>query len=43
MVQGVTKKVTDLRLSIIAEEWEGCDELYRERKNLRTELKCNNP
>ena len=37
MVQGVTKAVTDLGLSMIAEEWEGYDELLRKRKNLRPE------
>jgi len=35
MVQGVTKGVVDLGLSIIAEEWENYDELLRERKDLR--------
>ena len=37
MVQGVTKGVVDLGLSIIAEEWENYDTLLRERKNLRSE------
>lgn len=37
MVQGVTKRVTSLGLSIIAEEWENYDELLRERKSLRYE------
>lgn len=35
MVQGVTKGVVDLGLSIIAEEWESYDEILRERKELR--------
>lgn len=35
MVQGVTKAVTSLGLSMIAEEWEHYDELLRERKSLR--------
>lgn len=37
MVQGVTKGVVDLGLSIIAEEWENYDTLLRERKDLRSE------
>lgn len=37
MVQGVTKGVVDLGLSIIAEEWENYDELLRNRKDLRSE------
>ncbi len=37
MVQGVTKGVVDLGLSIIAEEWESYDELLRTRKELRSE------
>lgn len=37
MVQGITKGVTDLGLSIIAEEWESYDELLRKRKDLRPE------
>lgn len=37
MVQGVTKGVVDLGLSIIAEEWENYDELLRDRKDLRSE------
>lgn len=37
MVQGVTKGVVDLGLSIIAEEWENYDELLRTRKDLRPE------
>ena len=37
MVQGVTKAVTDLGLSMIAEEWEGYDEVLRKRKHLRPE------
>lgn len=37
MVQGVTKGVVDLGLSIIAEEWEGYDEILRARKDLRSE------
>lgn len=37
MVQGVTKGVVDLGLSIIAEEWENYDELLRDRKDLRPE------
>jgi len=37
MVQGVTKGVAGLGLSIIAEEWENYDELLRERKDLRPE------
>ena len=36
MVQGVTKGVVDLGLSIIAEEWESYDELLRNRKELRS-------
>ena len=36
MVQGVTKRVVDLGLSIIAEEWENYDELLRKRKDLRS-------
>lgn len=35
MVQGVTKSVSDLGLSIIAEEWENYDRLLRTRKDLR--------
>ena len=35
MVQGITKAVTDLGLSMIAEEWEHYDGLLRERKDLR--------
>lgn len=35
MVQGVTKSVTELGLSIIAEEWERYDELLRKRRELR--------
>ncbi|MDD6202199.1 MAG: ISLre2 family transposase [Lachnospiraceae bacterium] len=35
MVQGVTKGVVDLGLSIIAEEWENYDEMLRSRKELR--------
>ena len=35
LVQGVTRAVTDLGLSMIAEEWESYDELLRERKDLR--------
>lgn len=35
MIQEVTKAVTDLGLSMIAEEWESYDELLRERKGLR--------
>lgn len=35
LVQGVTKSVTDLGLSMIAEEWESYDELLRSRKELR--------
>lgn len=35
MVQGVTKGVVDLGLSIIAEEWESYDEMLRSRKELR--------
>ncbi len=35
MVQGVTKGVVNLGLSIIAEEWENYDELLRTRKDLR--------
>ena len=35
LVQGVTKAVTDLGLSMIAEEWESYDELLRKRKGLR--------
>ena len=35
MVQGVTKGVVELGLSVIAEEWERYDELLRERKDLR--------
>ena len=35
MVQGVTKVVTDLGISMIAEEWEGYDEMLRKRKDLR--------
>ena len=37
LVQGVTKGVIDLGLSIIAEEWENYDELLRTRKELRPE------
>ena len=37
LVQGVTKGVVDLGLSIIAEEWESYDELLRNRKDLRSE------
>ena len=37
MVQGVTKGVVDLGLSIIAEEWESYDEMLRGRKDLRPE------
>ena len=36
MVQGVTKSVVDLGLSIIAEEWENYDKLLRTRKELRS-------
>ncbi len=35
MIQGVTKGVTELGLSIIAEEWESYDELLRKRKEVR--------
>ena len=35
LVQGVTREVTDLGLSMIAEEWEAYDELLRKRKDLR--------
>ena len=35
MVRGVTKTVTDLGLSMIAEEWESYDEMLREKKALR--------
>lgn len=35
LVQSVTKAVTDLGLSMIAEEWESYDELLRKRKDLR--------
>ena len=35
MVQGVTKGVIELGLSVIAEEWESYDELLRKRKDLR--------
>lgn len=37
MINGVTKGVVDLGLSIIAEEWESYDELLRSRKELRSE------
>lgn len=37
MIQGVTKGVVDLGLSIIAEEWEFYDEILRDRKELRSE------
>ena len=37
MVQGVTKGIINLGCSIIAEEWEGYDELLRARKELRPE------
>ena len=37
MAQGVTKAMTDLGLSLIAEEWEGYDEVLRKRKDLRQE------
>ena len=37
MVQGVTKAVTDLGLSMIAEEWEVYDEMLRKKKVLRPE------
>lgn len=36
MVQGVTKGVTQLGLSIIAEEWESYDRLLCKRKEIRT-------
>lgn len=36
MVQGVTKGVVGLGLSIIAEEWESYDDLLRNRKELRS-------
>ena len=36
MVQGVTKSVVDLGLSIIAEEWENYDKFLRTRKELRS-------
>ncbi len=35
MIRGVTKGVTELGLSIIAEEWESYDELLRKRKDVR--------
>lgn len=35
MVQGVTKGVVELGLSVIAEEWESYDEVLRKRKELR--------
>ena len=35
MVQGVTKSVVDLGLSMIAEEWESYDEILRARNDLR--------
>lgn len=35
MVQGVTKGVTELGLSIIAEEWENYDEMLRRRRDIR--------
>ena len=35
MVQGVTKGVVDLGLSMIAEEWESYDEILRARNDLR--------
>ena len=35
MVQGVTKGVVELGLSIIAEEWESYDELLRKNKEMR--------
>lgn len=37
LVQGVTKGVVDLGLSIIAEEWENYDEMLRDRKELRSD------
>ncbi len=37
MVEGVTKRVTALGCSMIAEEWESYDELLRKRKSLRPE------
>lgn len=37
MIQGVTKGVTQLGLSMIAEEWESYDNLLRERRDLRSE------
>lgn len=37
LVQGVTKNVVELGLSMIAEEWESYDELLRTRKELRPE------
>lgn len=37
MVEGVTKGVVDLGLSIMAEEWENYDELLLIRKDLRSE------
>lgn len=36
MVQGVTKSVVDLGLSMIAKEWENYDKLLRTRKELRS-------
>ena len=44
MVQGVTKSIVDLGLSMIAEEWESYDELLREHKNLRPDwqiIRCD--
>ena len=35
MVYGVTKEVTNLGCSMIAEEWESYDEILRQRKDLR--------
>ncbi len=35
MVQGVTKSVIDLGLSMIAEEWEYYDEMLRRNKHIR--------
>ena len=35
MVYGVTKEVTNLGCSMIAEEWESYDEILRKRKDLR--------
>lgn len=37
LVQGITKRVTELGISILAEEWESYDEMLRKRKDMRPE------